>query len=74
MKNTTITLEETTLEEARKMAREMGFSFNAWINKLVNEAINKPSEQVISDLLEQADSLAVKYTGPDWSKDEIHER
>lgn len=74
MRNTTITLDEQTLEDARQYAGRLGLSFNAWVNQIIETAIRRSPEKSMDQLLKLADSCAGDSRGKRWSKDEIYER
>ena len=74
MKNTTITLDEKTLEDGRRYARQLGQSFNAWVNKLIRDAIKRSQESEMVELLEMSDRIAGDSGGRSWSKEEIYDR
>lgn len=74
MKNTTITLDETTLKGARRYASQLGLSFNAWVKKIITDAIQRSPEESMSTLLSLADQCAGSSGGKSWTKDDIYER
>ena len=74
MRNTTITLDEKTLEDARAYAEKLGHSFNSWVNKLIREAIRRSPDASMKDLMHMADQIAGDSKGKRWSRDEIYER
>ena len=74
MKNTTISLDEKTLEDARKYAEQMGYSFNAWVSKIIREATKRPAEACMRELMATADRIAGDSQGRSWSRDDLYER
>lgn len=74
MKNTTISMSEQTLNDARAYARRMGCSFNAWVAGLIEAALNRSQSQVVAELNEQADKSAGDSKGEKWTRDQIYER
>ena len=74
MKNTTISIDEQTLEEARSYAGRLGYSFNAWVNKIIENAIRRSPEKSMGELLSLADSCVGNSKGKRWTRDEIYER
>ena len=74
MKNTTVSLDEKTLEDARQYAARLGCSFNAWVNKIIEDAIRRSPQKSMSGLLSLADNCAGSSHGKRWTREEIYER
>ena len=74
MKNTTITLDSQTLDIGRKQAEILGFSFSAWINRLIGLAARRSSQKSMQELMGLAERCAGNSGGKRWTKDEIYER
>ena len=74
MKNTTISLDEQMLDNARMHARKQGYSFNAWVTRLIADAISGSAKVTMSSLIAQASDIAGDSKGSSWTREEIHER
>ena len=74
MKNTTISLDEDVLEAGRGYAQRLGVSFNAWIKKLITDAVSRAPADRMRELLELSDRCAGNSRGKRWNRDELYER
>ena len=69
-----MTIDEKILEDARRHASRLGCSFNAWVNKIIEDAIRRSPQKSMSELLDLADKCAGSSKGRRWTRDEIYER
>lgn len=74
MKNTTIVLDEAVLKDARNHAGKLGYSFNAWVNQLIEQALQRPAGSSIRETLKLAKKAGGDSKGKRWTRDEIYER
>jgi hypothetical protein len=74
MRNTTVTIDEKILEDARRHAGRLGCSFNAWVNKIIEDAIRRSPQKSMRELLALADKCAGRSKRKRWTRDEIYER
>jgi len=72
MRNVTITLDERTLEEARKYAALRGLSLNAFLRDLIARNVRKPGDKAAEELFEAMDRLPKTAVGVTWSRDELY--
>jgi hypothetical protein len=74
MRNITITMDEKTLEDARQHAARLGCSFNAWVNKIIEDGVRRSPQKSMSELLALADQCSGNSKGKRWTRDEIYDR
>jgi hypothetical protein len=74
MKNTTLTFDDFVLEKARKLAEGVGLSFNAWVNRIVSEAVEESQVQTVEEILKFSKSAKGDSKGQVWTRDSIYER
>lgn len=76
MKNVTISLDETTLRDARRIAAERSTSLNALIRAFLERLTQRESHarsarRRIAELCRDSDAEVGERS---WSRDELHER
>jgi hypothetical protein len=74
MKNTTISLDEITLELAKKAASVRGLSFNAYIKELLDASLQNQPQKIVEELIDLSKKIQGDSKGKSWSKDQIYER
>jgi len=74
MKNTTLTFDDFLLEKAKKLADVVGISFNAWVNKLVSDAVENSQIETIEELFKISKLAHGNSKGKKWDRDSIYER
>ena len=74
MKNTTISLEDSILENAKKAANSMGISFNAYIKMLIESSTQNSPKNIAEELIELSKKIQGNSNGEKWTKDDIYER
>lgn len=74
MKNVTLSMSESLLDQGRLYAREHGTTLNQLIRDLLAREISKDESQAVQRLFENADKLGLRSDGPYLSRDELHER
>jgi len=72
MRNVTITLDERTLEDARRYAAVRGISLNAFLRDLISRSVRKPGEQAADALFEAMDRLPKTAVGVTWNREDLH--
>jgi hypothetical protein len=71
VKNLTITLDERTLEEARKHAESRGQSLNAFVRELIKRTVRRPSGKA-QRLFDLMDSLPKTQVGITWKREDLY--
>ncbi len=74
MRNTTISLDETTLELGKKAATTMGLSLNAYIKQLLENSLQNHPSKVVRELVALSEKLEGQSKNKKWSRDKIYER
>jgi cytochrome P450 len=74
MKNTSISLEPQLLEDGRRHAAKFGVSFNAWVGKLIKDALSREPEKHMEELMKLAKQSSGNSKGQRWKRDEIYQR
>ena len=72
MRNLTISLDERTLDECRKYARDRGMSMNALIREAILRTISLGAHDKVEEAFALADKLNLKSEGP-WKRDELYD-
>jgi len=72
MKNVTISLTESLLEQTREYARSRKTSVNGLIQDLLRQTVTR--ESFPGDFLELAETVKASSKGRKWSRDSLHER
>ena len=72
MRNVTITLDERTLEDARRYAAVRGISLNAFLRDLISRSVRRPGEQATDELFEAMDRLPKTTVGVAWNRDDLY--
>lgn len=74
MKNATLSFDDFILEKARKLADDLGLSFNAWVNKIITKEVENLQSKTVSEMLDLSKAAKGNSKGKSWSRDEIYER
>jgi hypothetical protein len=74
MKNTTLAFDKFLLEKARKLADGFGMSFNAWVNRIVSEAVEESQVKTVEDIFEFSKLAKGNSKGQTWTRDSMYER
>jgi hypothetical protein len=70
--NVTISLDESTLGAARKVAEARGLSLNAYLRELIARNVRKPGSKAADDLFELMDRLPKTQTGVTWKREDLY--
>ncbi len=76
MKNVTLSIDEATLREARKIAAERSTSLNAMIREFLAELTARESRaaQARERILDLCDRAQARVGKRSWDRQDIHER
>lgn len=72
MKNVTSSLDESTLERARRYAAENDMGLNELLRMLLNQALEPPDESMLTRMFERADLNGWRSQHP-WSREDAYD-
>ena len=72
VRNITISLDESTLERARRYAANNGIGLNELIRKLLNQALEPQQNAWLEEMFDLADQNGWRSDGP-WSREDAYD-
>ena len=72
MKNITLSIDEETLKAGCEYARKHNLSFSAFVRKLLEQNVYKPTVMWAEELFSAMDKAQADSGGRSWSREELH--